>query len=176
MRTIPVIALCALAACSGSAPDQPEASLNLSLSPAGPTLFVASKVESQTTVPLTVVDMTCSGVRYQQVVYDTISLSSDGTARRAYTLQQLTNGVVDHNYHSTATGTWSRFVRRDTYYYSDSPSIMLSLVSDDSHVGGYTLPLRLLGSDALTNLAAMGGYCPESGNSGREREFTYTRQ
>lgn len=153
-------------------------------SPSG-TVYVLARVEAQTAEPLVTFDHRCAdGVRHVSTVRDTVTLWADGTARRAFRLEHLVDGVVARSTHFVATGTWAPLARhRNVHYYSDGPSIELMLLTAGSPAGGrYEMLFRHDGAAGLTNIGALGGRC-DGGTPGtpgaedsRRAEFLYSRR
>jgi hypothetical protein len=135
--------------------------------------FVLARAEAQTAEPIVTVDLTCAGVRYQHTVRDTITLWSDGRARVATAIAMLRNDTTTTSWHAVATGRWVRNTRSDVYYYSDAPSLVLTLQYPGQSAAESWL--REAGDAAVTRLAAMGGSCG-TGSNGREAVWTYTRR
>ena len=135
--------------------------------------FVLARAEDQTTEPIVTVDLTCAGVRIQNTVRDTITLWSDGRARVATAIAMLRNGTTATAGLLVATGQWVRNARSDVRYYSDAPSVVLTVQYSAQSTA--ELWLRDAGIAAVTRLAAMGGSCG-TGSNGREAEWTYTRR
>lgn len=142
---------------------------------AGPATYVLTAVEEQRGEQIVIFDHQCDGTRFRTVVRDSITLLADGTARRAFVIDHLTNDSTRMSSAMEQTGRWEPLRRRNYHYYSDGPSIVVSLSSPRMPMAGELL-LRLDGAHAVTTLAALGGSCPGSPNDAREGEFRYTRR
>ncbi|MGH7619633.1 MAG: hypothetical protein ACREPM_20665 [Gemmatimonadaceae bacterium] len=179
-----LIALCLaiVAGCSGStAPDaapapSQTADFARSLGDGGPVTFVLGRVENQSSDPIVTFDHTCQGVLYQSEVRDTVMLWPDGRARRAFTIEDLTNGAIRSSSHLAFSGTWSEFKEPKWYYFSDGPSITLTVSPDSGQRGaGYSMNLRV-STGSLSAPYGLGGSCPGSPNDGHEAIFAWTRR
>ena len=184
MRLHPLVACCVpslLVACaSATRPDADpsigQASFTRSLGD-GPAVFVLDHVETQTSDPITLFDHVCQGTQYQTVLRDTLMLWPDGRARRAFELDQLTNGATRSSDYLSLSGHWTPFTRANEYYFSDGPSITLSVAPDSPGQGKpYAMNLRIVANNSLATLSALGGSCPGSANDGHEAQFTFTRR
>jgi hypothetical protein len=175
MKRIAVSALAAslsvVAGCSAStAPDAKTAigvaeftkSLN-----GRPGVFVLRSVEQQNSDVITTFDHTCKGVRYIYTVQDTIALSPNGSARRAFRFERTTNGVVDISNYFSFTGRWDR--------YDDGTSIVLSM-SPDSVGARFDMYVRLKSTIAISSEGALGGSCAGEHTDGRGADFVYSRR
>lgn len=140
-------------------------------------VFVLGVAEGIPAEPVVTFDHTCQGVRYVHALRDSIILNPDGTAIRSFVIERYSDGKVLDNSPLVARGTWRRMTRTmNVYYFGEGPSIELSVKTDGERGTSYTMPLRLDGSDALTNMSAMGGSCPGSPNDARNAQFKYTRR
>lgn len=180
MRTTIAMSLMLLAAaCAG--PSDPAAQDEVTL-PAlvsnVPQVFVLGVAEGIPAEPVVTFDHTCQGIRYVHALRDSIILNPDGTAIRSFVIERYADGRVLDLSPMIARGTWRRMTNtRMLYYFGEGPSIELTLKGENTRVPiSYTMPLRLEGSDALTNMSAMGGSCPGSPNDGRDAQFRYTRR
>ena len=178
MRKIAVSLMLLAAACA--APSDPAAQDEAplpALSSQLPQVFVLGVAEGIAAEPVVTFDHVCQGVRYVHAVRDSIILNPDGTAIRSFVLDRFADGRVLESSPLVARGTWRRMTNtRNIYYFGDGPSIELTLKSANPRVPTYTMPLRLDGSDALTNMSPMGGSCPGSPNDARHGQFRYTRR
>lgn len=172
------IALATLAAClfvaagctASTAPDAKSAigvaeftrSLN-----GRPGVFVLRTVEQQNSDVITTFDHTCKGVRYVHTVQDTIVLSPNGSARRAFRFERTTNGVVDMSTYFSFSGRWDR--------YDDGTSIVLTM-APDSIGARFDMYVRLKSTLAVTSEGALGGSCAGEHTDGRNADFTYSRR
>ena len=142
-----------------------------------PQVFVLGVAEGVAAEPVVTFDHTCQGVRYVHAVRDSIILNPDGTAIRSFVLDRFADGRVLESSPMVAKGRWSRMTNtRNVYYFREAPSILLWLTPENSRVPAYSMPLRLDGDDALTNMSPMGGSCPGSPNDARNAQFRYTRR
>ena len=155
------------------------------LASASGAVYVLARVEAQAAEPVVTFDHRCAdGRRWVSTVRDTVTLWADGTARRAFRLEHLADGVVARSTHIVATGTWAPLARhRNVQYYSDRPSIALTLLTAGAPEGGrYEMLFRRDGAAGLTNIGALGGRC-DGGTPGtpgvedsRRAEFLYSRR
>ena len=184
MRHHPLVACCLpllLAACSSATrpdgdPSTGQANFTSSLG-AGPAIFVLDHVDAQTSDPITLFDHVCQGVHYQTLVRDTLTLWPDGRARRACALAQLTNGTARSSDYLSFSGHCARFTQGNAYYFSDGPSITVSVAPDPGEKGApYEMDLRIVGNGSLATFSGLGGSCPGSANDGHSAMFTYTRR
>jgi hypothetical protein len=167
----------ALAACeSPSAPEvTAEAAAVTALRTADQT-FVLSSAENQRSAPIVTLDLRCPTGRIQSQIRDSIFLRADGSARRAFVLEQIIDGRVNNSWHNAAVGTWEPYTRSDAWYYKDGPSIQLNLANESGVGGAYKMWFRLSDPRVLTTMTAMGGSCPGFSDKARHAEFGYTRE
>ena len=178
-RTIAMSLMLLAAACSSpSDPDDRQEALQFAaLNSKTPQVFVLGVAEGIAAEPVVTFDHTCQGIRYVHALRDSIILNPDGTAIRSFVIERFADGRVLDSNPMVARGTWRRMTNtRSLYYFGDGPSIELTLTSENSRVPTYTWPLRLDGSEALTNMSPMGGSCPGSPNDARHAQFRYTRR
>jgi hypothetical protein len=169
-----------LGACASSIADADPATEQANFTKSlgnGPAIFVLDHVDSQNTDPITLFDHVCQSVRYQTTLRDTVMLWSDGRARRAFAIDELTDGAVRSSDHLSFSGHWTSFTQQNAYYFSDGPSIQVSVAPDSPGQGtAYEMNLRIVATNSLATLSGLGGSCPGSANDGHEALFTFTRR
>lgn len=177
-RLLTACVLSVVAACSSISDADPSAPARFSKSlGGGPATFVLDHADRQTTDPITLFDHVCQSVRYQTMLHDTLMLWSDGRARRAFAIDELTDGTKRSTDYLSYSGRWTDFTQPNAYYFSDGPSIQVSFAPDlVGHGTAYVLNLRVVANDALATLGALGGSCPGSANDGHEATLTFTRR
>jgi hypothetical protein len=158
-----------------TAPSTTSAEFARSLGGA-PAVFVLDRVEDQAAAPIVTFDHTCQGQRYQHRIFDTITVWPSGRAQRAFTFESLTNGVVRDASHLRFVGSWSVLTRRDYYYFSERPSLVLNVASSGERASSMEMLVRIADEGTLTTLQAVGGSCPGSANDAREVEAAYSRR
>lgn len=181
-KSLIVLGAIAVATASCSDPTRVEATPGNELPAAftaaiskGPEVFVLDHIEQQTSDPIVLFDHVCSGIRYSNLVRDSITIWPNGDARRTIDFISQTNGVTREENHMAYAGQWSRFIGTDTYYFSDGPSISLALAPMSPTIGDpYELVLRVRDGATLTDLQSLGGSCPGSANDARQSEASYT--
>jgi len=179
-KTIAMSLMLVTTACSSPSDvssDDQEALQFAALDSKAPQVFVLGVAEGIPAEPVVTFDHVCQGVRYVHALRDSIVLNPDGTAIRSFVIERFSDGKVLDSSPLVARGTWRRMTRTmNVYYFGEGPSIELTLTTEGSRAASYTWPLRLDGSDALTNMSAMGGSCPGSPNDARNAQFRYTRR
>jgi hypothetical protein len=122
-------------------------------------------------------------VRQTTVVFDTLTLRADGTAARASTLEERTDGVADsaRTSHLVATGTWMPAAfPANWHYYGGKGGVTLRLTYPLQNGGSssYAWHLVLDAAGRLTSPMAFGGACvgPETAGDGRQEEAAFTRR
>ena len=142
-----------------------------------PQVFALGMAEGIAAEPVVTFDHTCQGIRYVHAVRDSIVLNPDFTAVRTIRLDRFANHSPLDSSIMVSRGSWRPMpTNRRVYYFGDGPSIELTLTLESSRAHTYTMPLRLDGADALTNMSPMGGSCPGSPNDARNAQFKYTRR
>lgn len=165
-----------IAACSDPVRSDVERLAFADLLASGPQLFVLASIEDQRTEPLVKFDHHCDFGRLQHTLRDSITLRADGSARRGSRYERLQDGAVIETHHFAASGQWTVNTRANVFYYSDGPSIVVTLAPENSAGAAYDMRFRVRGPDTLTTLSAMGGWCLGSEDDSRTAEFIFTRR
>jgi hypothetical protein len=173
-----LLAVCSLvaSACSSAAPvEATEPSLPATLSralAAGPVTFVLSQVEQQTGDEIVTFDHVCQGARIRMTLRDTITLSPDGAARRAFLLARTMGDTNSSRDFVASTGRWGVATRRAGV--SGTRLSFSMTLQNGAAMSPYEVQLR--DADAIVMRSGLGGSCPGSPNDGRDADFVYTRR
>ena len=165
-----------IAACSDLARPEVESGAFADVLASGPQVFVLASIEDQRTEPLVLFDHRCDFGWRQNTLRDSITLHADGSARRGSRYERLEDGAVLVTYHFMTRGAWTSYTARNVFYYSDGPSLVLKLTPENYAGETYDMRFRVRGTDTLTTLSAMGGWCLGSDGDSRTAEFIYTRR
>jgi hypothetical protein len=157
-----------------TAPTDLLAALNSELAK-GPVVYVLAQIGDKAQEPAILFDHDCAAGRLTMATHDTITLSANGTVRRATRTVVTLNGTVQAGSPNVSTGLWRPVTQPNLGYYSASPSLEATfwIGADSSPVG---LMVRLRGSTELTHLGGLGGSCPGSPDDTHNAEFVYSRR
>jgi hypothetical protein len=179
---------CADANAPAAAGGPPDAARLLGAGAGSATFVLASA--GALTEPVATFDLVCpaaggAGVARQvTVVFDTLTLRADGTARRAFASEYWTEGGAGPagRTHSVAVGGWAaRTYPANWRYFGGKSGVALTLSSEGRPRPADAPAWHLLldGAGRLTAPMPLGGHCsgaaPSSGNA-REAEAVYTRR
>ena len=144
-----------------------------------------SKVGTETSAPFVTLDLMCTGgahlspsapdlYRVQQfMVGDTVVLSEDGSARRAFALAQAINETMQPASYVSTPGAWDFFDSTNWYYFGEKRSIA---VDQTTSRGSGQMYLRMDSPDTLSWVGNVGGgSCVGSSEQGHEVVWTYVR-
>ncbi|MEO8623307.1 MAG: hypothetical protein ABI625_19680 [bacterium] len=169
------VVLTLVASCADpSAPTDVLAALNSEL-PKGPVVYVLTQIGEKVQEPAIIFDHECTAGRLTTAIHDTITLSANGTVRRATRTIVTSKGTVQEGTTNVTTGLWRPVTQPNLGYYSASPSLEATfwIGADSTPVG---LMVRLRGSTEFTRLGSLGGSCPGSSDDTRNAEFVYSRR
>lgn len=156
-RAMPsLVALAGLMSCAEVAAPNDALSLLKGELAKGPAVYVLAQVGDKIMEPMVTLDIQCGNVHETNAVVDTLTIFADGTARRAIRSVLTVNGVEQAGAVSVSPGLWVPIKARNIYYYSDSPSIAVTVFSGADRIP-FDLNFRLRGTTALTQLQGMGG-------------------
>jgi hypothetical protein len=172
----------ALAACSASSSvDAPS----VRPSDLQPGTFVLAKVGTQTSAPFKTLDLLCTGsaglsssaanqYRVQQfLIGDTVVLSENGSARRAFALSQAINETMQPASYVSTPGEWDYFDSTNWYYFGEKRSLA---VDQTTSKGSSQMYLRMDSPDTLSWVGTIGGgSCAGSSVQGQEVAWVYVR-
>jgi hypothetical protein len=141
----------------------------------GPVSFVLAQVGEQVREPAITFDHECAAGHLTVAIHDTLTLSANGTARRATRTFLTLNGTAQPGSANVASGLWRPVTQPNLGYYSASPSLQATFwIGPDSIP--VDLMVRLRGTTELTHLGGLGGSCPGSTDDTRQAEFVFTRR